>query len=108
MEAVELIEVSIAFCRINTGAPRVALCVDEAGWYWCPDGVERYLPVLVPDGRPGYVEFVPEIRGVVAVYFGDNLEEAERKVDEINARNGIGREEMLRIVGLSMELQNRG
>jgi hypothetical protein len=65
------------------------------------------MTVLVPAGQAGYVEFLPRFHDQIAEHFGDDLEEAERRVDEINESVGLGREEALAVVGRSMDLQNR-
>lgn len=102
-----LIEGSIMGARLNLGAERVVLYVDEFGLRRCADGIERYLPVLVPEGQAGFVEFLEQYQDRIAEYFGDDFEEAEARVDQINQREGISRDEAMKIVEHSMELQNQ-
>jgi hypothetical protein len=102
MATIDLVHASMLGCKLNTGAERVALYVDPLNLH-----EQNYLPVMVPDGQAGYVEFLPLVRDEITRYFGADLGEAERLAREINDSHRISAREAVAIVGRSMELQAR-
>jgi hypothetical protein len=96
-----LVHMSISACRRNNNGARVVVfLLDEQ--MRGPDWI-NFLPVMVIEGADGYVEFVPSVQRAVAEWFGDDFAAAEAKVDAINAERGISHDEMMSIVGRSME-----
>lgn len=79
--------------QMNGGRP-VALHLDQAMVH----GFNLYLPVLNVAGDDGIYRFPTFLRNSVASYFGGDFEQAQAKVNMINAAHGLSMDEVREIV----------
>lgn len=100
METRELVQLAVSMLGSKEGGKRVALYVDQS----MVDGPTGcFLPVMNVEGDDGvYAPFPPGLQGQIAMYFGPGYDEADELVAELNAENGIDKDNARDIVMSTM------
>lgn len=98
----EIITMSMAGTSINHAGRDVVLYLDEEMQVVTDSGQSCYLPVIAVAGTDGYAEFLAAYRRQVAAWFGDDFEQAQNRLEEINLEFGYGPQRALDLVSEGM------
>ena len=66
-----------------------------------------YVPSMVFEDKPGHAPLVGDGQGSAPYVWGDSLEEAQRRAEQLNRKMGVYPDEPARIVQASHRLQNQ-
>jgi hypothetical protein len=101
MDIKSIVKASMSGASTNSGGRAVVLYLD-------PDMIHRtgdrrcLLPVLAIEGLAEYAEFLPRYCDMIAGWFGEDEEQAQLKVDEVNHEIGFDPQAAIDLVGASM------
>ena len=74
----------------------------SAGEYDVIDGDKHYIPSLVFNGEKGHNPMRGSSPDMMPYYWGNTMEECQKRCDEVNKEMGVDRLTALKIVGQSM------